>query len=274
MAGSGGRSPPMAQTAPIVTADTNGYEKDREQSIWPYRDWVIQALNDDMPFDLLHDRAGCAGDLTCPVRLPHAKVATGLHRSTMINEEGGDRRRGIPLRLARRSRGHHGSRLARPHHPVRPVPYLSSTRSPSASIIGSSPSSTMSTSPRSTCPTPLSPLVELGIELEGRGLPQSKPGRPLPGPATRIEPGEAARPRPERPPNPTPTYPINPDGSILASSSNSITRPLRGRDRRRAIRRSPRSDSEALADPVVAPPGAGSKRRTADFVLGRIGRER
>ena len=32
-------------------ADTNGYEKDRPRSIWPYRDWVIRALNADMPFD-------------------------------------------------------------------------------------------------------------------------------------------------------------------------------------------------------------------------------
>src|SRR5262249_45269470 len=32
-------------------ADTNGYEKDRPRSIWPYRDWVINALNADMPFD-------------------------------------------------------------------------------------------------------------------------------------------------------------------------------------------------------------------------------
>ncbi len=32
-------------------ADTNGYEKDRTRSIWPYRDWVIRALNADMPFD-------------------------------------------------------------------------------------------------------------------------------------------------------------------------------------------------------------------------------
>ena len=32
-------------------ADTNGYEKDRDRSIWPYRDWVINALNADMPFD-------------------------------------------------------------------------------------------------------------------------------------------------------------------------------------------------------------------------------
>jgi mono/diheme cytochrome c family protein len=32
-------------------ADTQGYEKDSRRTIWPYRDWVIQALNDDMPFD-------------------------------------------------------------------------------------------------------------------------------------------------------------------------------------------------------------------------------
>src|SRR5262249_17248109 len=32
-------------------ADTNGYEKDRPRSIWPYRDWVINAFNADMPFD-------------------------------------------------------------------------------------------------------------------------------------------------------------------------------------------------------------------------------
>ncbi len=68
-------------------ADTNGYEKDRPRSIWPYRDWVIQALNDDMPFDRFTIEQ-IAGDL-----LPDAgvsqKVATGFHRNTMINEEGG-----------------------------------------------------------------------------------------------------------------------------------------------------------------------------------------
>src|SRR5208282_1060945 len=32
-------------------ADTNGYEKDRQRSIWPYRDWVIRAFNEDKPFD-------------------------------------------------------------------------------------------------------------------------------------------------------------------------------------------------------------------------------
>jgi mono/diheme cytochrome c family protein len=68
-------------------ADTNGYEKDRERSIWPYRDWVIDALNRDMPFDQFTIEQ-IAGDL-----LPNAsmsqKVATGFHRNTMTNEEGG-----------------------------------------------------------------------------------------------------------------------------------------------------------------------------------------
>ena len=32
-------------------ADTNGYEKDRARSIWPYRDYVIKAFNQNMPFD-------------------------------------------------------------------------------------------------------------------------------------------------------------------------------------------------------------------------------
>jgi hypothetical protein len=68
-------------------ADTNGYEKDRFRSVWPYRDWVINALNKDLPFDQFTiDQL--AGDL-----LPHAgveeRVATGFHRNTMLNEEGG-----------------------------------------------------------------------------------------------------------------------------------------------------------------------------------------
>ena len=68
-------------------ADTNGYEKDRERSIWPYRDWVIRALNDDMPFDRFTTEQ-IAGDLL-PGATASQKVATGFHRNTMINEEGG-----------------------------------------------------------------------------------------------------------------------------------------------------------------------------------------
>jgi len=68
-------------------ADTNGYEKDRERSIWPYRDWVIRSLNADMPFDEFTIRQ-VAGDLL-PGATPDDIVATGFHRNTMINEEGG-----------------------------------------------------------------------------------------------------------------------------------------------------------------------------------------
>lgn len=68
-------------------ADTNGYEKDRPRSMWPWRDWVIGALNADLPFDQFTVRQ-LAGDLL-PGATPEDRVATGFHRNTMINEEGG-----------------------------------------------------------------------------------------------------------------------------------------------------------------------------------------
>ena len=68
-------------------ADTNGYEKDRERRIWPYRDWVIRALNDDLPFDAF-TRRQIAGDLL-PGATTDDIIATGFHRNTMTNEEGG-----------------------------------------------------------------------------------------------------------------------------------------------------------------------------------------
>jgi hypothetical protein len=68
-------------------ADSNGFNIDAPRSIWKYRDWVIGALNQDMPFDqFVIDQI--AGDLR-----PHAtidqRVATGFHRNTQINQEGG-----------------------------------------------------------------------------------------------------------------------------------------------------------------------------------------
>jgi hypothetical protein len=68
-------------------ADTNGYEKDRPRSVWPYRDWVIHALNQDMPFDQFTIQQ-LAGDML-PNTGTEQKVATGFHRNTMLNEEGG-----------------------------------------------------------------------------------------------------------------------------------------------------------------------------------------
>jgi hypothetical protein len=68
-------------------ADTHGFEKDPRRTIWPYRDWVINALNKDMPFDQFTIEQ-LAGDM-----LPNAtleqRIATGFHRNTMINTEGG-----------------------------------------------------------------------------------------------------------------------------------------------------------------------------------------
>jgi hypothetical protein len=68
-------------------ADSNGYSIDSARAMWPYRDWVIKALNDDMPFDEFTIEQ-LAGDL-----LPHPQkaqlIASAFHRNTLINEEGG-----------------------------------------------------------------------------------------------------------------------------------------------------------------------------------------
>ena len=68
-------------------ADSNGYSIDSTRSMWRYRDWVINALNDDMPFDRFVTEQ-LAGDLL-PSPTQDQLVATGFHRNTMINEEGG-----------------------------------------------------------------------------------------------------------------------------------------------------------------------------------------
>ena len=68
-------------------ADTNGYEKDKPRTIWPYRDWVIDALQNDMPFDRFTIEQ-LAGDMLPGASLSQ-RIATGFHRNTMLNEEGG-----------------------------------------------------------------------------------------------------------------------------------------------------------------------------------------
>ncbi|CAG0959839.1 hypothetical protein PHYC_00664 [Phycisphaerales bacterium] len=68
-------------------ADSRGYEKDQTWSMWPYRDWVINALNADMPFDRFTIEQ-LAGDLL-PRATQDQLIATGFHRCSMINEEGG-----------------------------------------------------------------------------------------------------------------------------------------------------------------------------------------
>lgn len=68
-------------------ADSHGYESDPLRSMWKYRDWVIEAFNRNLPFDQFTVEQ-LAGDM-----LPNAtldqKIASGFHRNTMINMEGG-----------------------------------------------------------------------------------------------------------------------------------------------------------------------------------------
>src|SRR5215510_2650900 len=68
-------------------ADSNGYEKDNPRVAWKYRDWVINALNKDMPFDQFTIEQ-IAGDMA-PNATIDQKIASGFHRNTMVNQEGG-----------------------------------------------------------------------------------------------------------------------------------------------------------------------------------------
>jgi len=68
-------------------ADTNGYEKDQRRTAWKYRDWVIDALNRDLSFrDFTIEQL--AGDML-PGATVEQRTATGFHRNTQLNQEGG-----------------------------------------------------------------------------------------------------------------------------------------------------------------------------------------
>ena len=69
-------------------ADSDGYEKDNPRyNAWKYRDWVIKAINDDMPFDQFTIEQ-LAGDLL-PEATPEMLLATAFNRQTLTNTEGG-----------------------------------------------------------------------------------------------------------------------------------------------------------------------------------------
>lgn len=67
-------------------ADSNGYEKDMPRKQWAWRDWVINAINADVPFDRFVIEQ-LAGDLL-PNPTQAQRVATGFLRNGMVNEEG------------------------------------------------------------------------------------------------------------------------------------------------------------------------------------------
>jgi hypothetical protein len=68
-------------------ADSAGYADDRPRTIWAWRDWVIEACDDNMPFDVFTLRQ-LAGDLLPDAALDD-KIATAFHRNTLTNSEGG-----------------------------------------------------------------------------------------------------------------------------------------------------------------------------------------
>ena len=68
-------------------ADTQGYEKDNHRDIWAWRDWLIAALNADMPYDQFAVRL-LAGDMLADAT-EDDRVATAFHRNTLTNTEGG-----------------------------------------------------------------------------------------------------------------------------------------------------------------------------------------
>ncbi|NBP52230.1 MAG: DUF1549 domain-containing protein, partial [Actinobacteria bacterium] len=68
-------------------ADTKGYEKDARRDVWRFRDWLIDALNADMPYDRFTERL-LAGDLL-PDATEEDRIATAFHRLTLTNDEGG-----------------------------------------------------------------------------------------------------------------------------------------------------------------------------------------
>ncbi len=101
-------------------ADTHGYHIDSLRDMWAWRDWVIKAFNQNLPYDEFTVEQ-IAGDL-----LPNAtmdqKIASGFNRNHMITLEGGAIPAGVPRGVRGRSRQHHVHRLPGPHHGVCALP--------------------------------------------------------------------------------------------------------------------------------------------------------
>ncbi|MCE9555835.1 MAG: PSD1 and planctomycete cytochrome C domain-containing protein [Planctomycetes bacterium] len=68
-------------------SDTNGYQVDGTRTMWPWRDWVVEALNRNQPFDQFTIEQ-LAGDLL-PKATDRQKLATGFNRNHPLNGEGG-----------------------------------------------------------------------------------------------------------------------------------------------------------------------------------------
>ena len=101
-------------------ADSQGYLHDPPRTIWRWRDWLIEALNSNLPYDQFTTEM-LAGDLL-PDATPSQRIATGFHRNTTNNTEWGLERRGIPARVGRRSGEHDDASVDGFDVRLRPVP--------------------------------------------------------------------------------------------------------------------------------------------------------
>ena len=122
-------------------ADTSGYHFDSPRYMWLWRDWVIKAFNQNMPFDQFTVEQ-LAGDL-----LPNAtrdqQIASGFHRNIMTKDEGGADPDEYLDQICRRSCQHHRDRLAWHHAWVAPSATITNTTGfPRKNFTSSTPSST------------------------------------------------------------------------------------------------------------------------------------
>ena len=130
-------------------ADTHGYHIDSHRDMWPWRDWLINAFNSNMPFDRSPSQQ-LAGDLL-PDGGHEGKIASGFNRNHMINFEGGAIAEEYLHRVCRRPRRDHRQRVDGPDDGLRAVPHAQVRSHLAQGVLpASSPSSTTSTRRAST----------------------------------------------------------------------------------------------------------------------------
>jgi hypothetical protein len=99
-------------------ADSYGFQVDREREVWPWRDWVVKAFNDNLPYDQFITWQ-LAGDLLPD---PTDDSRHRLQPPTSAGERRRQRRGRVSRRVCRRPRPDRGHRLSRPHLRVRTLP--------------------------------------------------------------------------------------------------------------------------------------------------------
>ena len=130
-------------------ADSDGYEDDRYRpDSWRYRDWVIDAFNQDIPFDRFTIEQ-LAGDLV-PGGSLGPRVATGFHRMTMFNRTavGRDNEEEFRVKTAKDRASTTATVWLGLTFGCAECHATSTTRSPNATITGSTPSSTTWSTPK------------------------------------------------------------------------------------------------------------------------------